>query len=1021
MPQTQILWHCTKPFQQRSRSANSPSRSSSSASGTLKSSRTASPSSHAGFATPRSSFDFRFSPDVVLPSIESDTSSNGVFQFGSGSTTNLHNAEVPYPGLPSPSPRRTPSVSVTRTDSSSSNLFTFTSGSGQSVSRETSTLRFSTASPSLDLSGIKDALQDVKEGLDSVGPFLHPRTPGLASPTPSAPGSHRRRSSSRILQEVHKVEDEVPPRDRFNDPRFQRALDNTRQMMTGLLSVMRSSDVHNEPDSQMKRLCGEAARLSQFQRPSTRTVALIGESGVGKSSLLNSILDCDGLARTSNSGAACTCVVTEYHYHQDTNFAIDVDRFSMEEMKTQLQSLLRDYRHFHCNQDDLDSDDYKYFEKRAVLARDTFRVMFRTSLQNEAILTSGPEAEVLETFDTWLRKSSPNIVQGKQSMSNVNDCSELLMRLTSEDASAESSAVWPWIKKIKVYLNAHILRKGLIIVDLPGLRDLNSARRHITERYLIDCNEIFVICNEGRATTDEGVQDVVDLANKAKLSNVGIICTKSDDIKASEAKRDWKGDKAKEVQRKIDVLKQDEEEIKKICEEIKELEEIQEDFDGELNDQENAELLALHNRRRKAKQTKNEHKFDLNRYLIEKRNETVESKLLELYKSQVPGNLLKVFCVSNSIYWDRRRDPKDKAMRYLKLSGILAIREHCMSMVSESQYSAATKYMQDDIDVLLGELTLWVQSGQGSMSVERKQKICDTLETIEGQLREGLENDDKNVGGLSDLYKAEFETRVYQSSSSKLGNWSRAAQHASSQWSVVTSYSAFVRKYGTHNTPAVGPRNWNEEIIANMVEDVAPTWRDLSPVLDQRSSEALHLVDDLFRSAIRLLDTNMPDSRDLKSTLMSHKRVLKTDIEAALETLKDNLYTLGADALSSHRSSLIGEAMKNAYESAQRESGGGSDARRKALINSAVSRNDLFVILLRSFRRRLHTHADQLQESITEAIDEHLEDIHEMFDIVRSENVALESERDPEFRTRVDQAVQAARDELGITLRILED
>lgn len=79
-----------------------------------------------------------------------------------------------------------------------------------------------------------------------------------------------------------------------------------------------------------------------------------------------------------------------------------------------------------------------------------------------------------------------------------------------------------------MFLNAHILSRGLILVDLPGLRDLNSARRNITERYLLECNEIFAICNIGRATTDEGVQQVFDLADRARLSNVGIVCTRSD-------------------------------------------------------------------------------------------------------------------------------------------------------------------------------------------------------------------------------------------------------------------------------------------------------------------------------------------------------------------------------------------------------------------------------------------------------------------------------------------------------------
>jgi hypothetical protein len=96
-----------------------------------------------------------------------------------------------------------------------------------------------------------------------------------------------------------------------------------------------------------------------------------------------------------------------------------------------------------------------------------------------------------------------------------------------------------------VYSNAHILSKGLILVDLPGrpiipveasrvklttvgLRDINSARRGITERYILNCDEIFAVCNIIRAITDEGVMAVIDLANKASLSNVGIICTRSD-------------------------------------------------------------------------------------------------------------------------------------------------------------------------------------------------------------------------------------------------------------------------------------------------------------------------------------------------------------------------------------------------------------------------------------------------------------------------------------------------------------
>ena len=50
----------------------------------------------------------------------------------------------------------------------------------------------------------------------------------------------------------------------------------------------------------------------------------------------------------------------------------------------------------------------------------------------------------------------------------------------------------------------------------------------ITERYVLCCDEVFAICNIGRATTDAGVLEVVRLAQRAGLTNVGILCTKSD-------------------------------------------------------------------------------------------------------------------------------------------------------------------------------------------------------------------------------------------------------------------------------------------------------------------------------------------------------------------------------------------------------------------------------------------------------------------------------------------------------------
>lgn len=115
------------------------------------------------------------------------------------------------------------------------------------------------------------------------------------------------------------------------------------------------------------------------------------------------------------------------------------------------------------------------------------------------------------------------------------------------------------------------------------------------------------------------------------------------------------------------------------------------------------------------------------------RNNDIKAKLHGLYGSKVPR--LKVFCVSNTDYWEHRYKPSELALPYLRLSEILEVRRHCISMVSDSQFRHATSYIRYRIPALLNEIALWVQSGSGSMSAERSQAIRETLNALESRLR----------------------------------------------------------------------------------------------------------------------------------------------------------------------------------------------------------------------------------------------------------------------------------------------
>lgn len=224
------------------------------------------------YTAPRSEFSFRFSPDTALPSIESDST----------------NETTPNISIPSTSAARViPFLSLTPANSTPGHDF-----NPENASRERDTisaldtqlegLHLSSTIAGMDMTNVADALQAVATGRDSrYSPLLGP------TPSPQRLSAHRRRSGSRKNLEKHDVRDEAPPNDRFNLPTVQTALRDTKGLMYKLADVLRSSAVHNEPNSVMERLRRQAEGLAEFKCSSTRTVGFVGDSGTGKIATAN--------------------------------------------------------------------------------------------------------------------------------------------------------------------------------------------------------------------------------------------------------------------------------------------------------------------------------------------------------------------------------------------------------------------------------------------------------------------------------------------------------------------------------------------------------------------------------------------------------------------------------------------------------------------------------------------------------------------------------------------------------------
>ncbi|KAM0187534.1 hypothetical protein ACHAPI_011071 [Fusarium lateritium] len=706
-------------------------------------------------------------------------------------------------------------------------------------------------------------------------------TTSALSPEPgrSRTGTPRARRRSNSAVDRHNVADEKLPQDAFHSPEFQQAFQDAKQLMSNIEAALGSSDIHNEPESAMRKLHQEASRLADFQYPATRTVGFVGDSGVGKSSLLNSLLDTKGLARTSNNGEACTCVVTEYHYHNRESLDLRVNLFSVEELRDQLGNLLQAYRNFELHQNEVDhAEERQDMEANAKVAKDTFQAMFRGRLNDEAFLVHDSYDEALARITQWASEAMPSPFRTSHTGLSLQACSDTLMDLSSEPASRNTPAVWPYIRSIKVYLNAHILSRGLILVDLPGLRDLNTARRNITERYLIQCNEIIAICNIGRAVTDKGVQEVFELAARARLLNVGIVCTRSDEIDPEEAIRDWSGSRARHIEQILEHIEITTNELSELEEDIKDYQE------HELSIEEAQELIECCTRQRQAKIRKQNHQFELRNYLIKTRNDIIIEQLRTNYADRVAD--FHVVCVSNAIYWQHRTIDKTEAMRYLVLSGILQLRKHCISIVANNQRKVATQYMKDQIPALLADIELWVQSGARTASEERRTALCKSLDDVERQLRRDFTSSTFNR--IARTYNNDFKEHVYNNR--HILSWSRAALTVSEEWAGWNhaTYSAFCRNYGNHSTDAAGRRHWNEEAMNRMVEDLERPWELLRVALEQRQSGLLNHAESITDTAIEQLEQG-DAAASLIQALESRQRIFLAAIEKANDMLEEAL------------------------------------------------------------------------------------------------------------------------------------
>ncbi|KAH6682253.1 hypothetical protein F5X68DRAFT_242891 [Plectosphaerella plurivora] len=675
---------------------------------------------------------------------------------------------------------------------------------------------------------------------------------------------------------------------------------NTRALARRLADVLGSGRLHLDQDADMYRLKKEAEELARFEIAATRTVGLVGDSGVGKSSLINSLLDYESLARTSNAGGACTCVATEYIYHDRDDFVIEVELFTREEVKTQMTDLLLAYRQNQSNEQVEGRDELK---KKAALADSTFRTMFNGRASREFLCAAESE-QVLAQLHQWADEAYPAELGGRgASFASARACSDELEKVSSGNKDGK----WPFIRRVRVFLRSHVLRNGLKLVDLPGLRDVNVARIAVTERELQKCDEVFAVARIGRAKTDEGIVSVFDLSKRVHLTNVGIICTASDEEEAHEAEKDRAGHERTEMRRlreRADDLKQQKRQAK---EDLKQLEE------GDEAHQ------MLYRQYRGLKDQHKEVDGALKKYMIETRNMEVTRSLMETFRDRANGNV-RIFCVSSKMYREHRQDPLPQPGRlnWLSLSGIIALRRHCLGLTADRQLQALTTYVGSAVPGLLSNLGLWAAAGEDGG--EGRAAVREALDKVEKKFRKALRGGDSPLVWVHTTISDSFADKIYQDQDGKIGAWSKAAIEACRDWRTVhfATFAAFCRRRGVHKPPSAEEKhNWNQEAIQAVADEVDLAWddwiRELRRDILHRLVKRLQVAGNLRDTPLVPLLEGTTRLQDLVTATSARQEEAEHEIKQIWGEFAQGLRELHNHAFTGIASSMMAAALEQTY------------------------------------------------------------------------------------------------------------
>lgn len=394
-------------------------------------------------------------------------------------------------------------------------------------------------------------------------------------------------------------------------------------------------------------------------------------------------------------------VTTEYHFHDSNDYSVNIEWLSRDDIGTLLRDSLIHYRQF-VNIDENEQhgeQQMEYIWKMYRLSCDVFTSIIGSGWENDAHFTPISENAALKVLEESCQELMADVEKSCRTFSSEDAAAECLRSLNSDSLSI---SVRYLLKKVTVFIRAPVLRHGVVLVDLPGLRDVNAIGCKNTERYILECQEILAVCTINRATSSRTMADIFYLAKQAELRNVNIVVTKTDELDAREFKFDFPLSKKtfKNLNQEVTLAES-------------RLRMLKDEMEHSVTDSEHHskdDWVSLRQAIDKAQQRVKKARAELETFMVTTRNDFTAEKLRELFSGMIPDNDLYIFPVSSVYYRTASSQRKNNDNAWLKLSGILELRMHCMSRTTVDISVMMLQHMAVNMPSFLRDLAAWTEA-----------------------------------------------------------------------------------------------------------------------------------------------------------------------------------------------------------------------------------------------------------------------------------------------------------------------